>query len=85
MRKERQRQGRDFPPENVTAGAELSVEGNYNQIDGIIGNAPPKDDSEAKKTIQEKLEYYNKIAELNALTVDERCPADGYDPPERSF
>lgn len=29
-------------PENYLAAAEMSVEGNYNQIDGIINNEPPK-------------------------------------------
>ena len=29
-------------PENHVAAAELSMEGNYKQIDGIINNEPPK-------------------------------------------
>ena len=43
----RQRQGRDFSlldEVNHLRNAEHSIEGNYNQIDGILGNAPPKDD-----------------------------------------
>lgn len=28
-------------PENYLAAAEMSAEGNYNQIDGIINNEPP--------------------------------------------
>ena len=77
----RQRQGRDFTlleEVNHLRNAELSVEGNYNNIDGIIGNAPPKDDYEAK-TLLEQLEYSKAIAEHNAVLVD------GDEPPhERS-
>ena len=75
----RQRQGRDFTlleEINHLRNAELCVEGNYNNIDGIIGNAPPKDDYE-EKTLLEQLEYNKAVAERNA------APVDGYEPQER--
>lgn len=73
----RQRQGRDFSIINHLRTAEMSVEGNYNNIDGIIGNAPSKDDSEEKKSLLDKLDYYKIEAERNA------APVDGSEPPER--
>ena len=73
----RQRQGQDFPDKNHLRAAEMSLEDDYNNIDGIIGNNDPKDDSEKKKTLHERLEYFKKIAEFNAV------PADGGKPPER--
>jgi hypothetical protein len=91
----RQRQGRDFSlldEINHLRNAEMSVEGNYNQIDGILGNAPPKpgfprnevswggsDDFEAK-TMLEQLEYYKAQAERNAASVDGKEPS-----PERGL
>jgi hypothetical protein len=74
----RQRQGRDFTlleEVNYLRNAELSVEGNYNNIDGIIGNAPPKDDSEQKKTLLEQVEQYKAELERNS------APIDGDEPP----
>ena len=73
----RQRQGQDFSILNYLANAEMSIEGNYNSIDGIIGNAPPKDDSEIKKSLLEQLEQHKTEAERNAV------PIDGREPPER--
>ena len=73
----RQRQGRDFADNNHLRAAEMSVEGNYNNIDGIIGNNDPKDNGDKRKTLQDRLEYYKKIAERNAV------PTDGSEPPER--
>jgi len=73
----RQRQGQDFSILNYLANAEMSVEGNYNNIDGIIGNAPPKDDSEIKKSLLEQLEQHKTEAERNVV------PIDGREPPER--
>jgi hypothetical protein len=73
----RQRQGRDFPlleEVNYLRSAELSVVGNYNNIDGVLGNAPLKDNYEAK-TLLEQLEYNKTITELNII------PVDGGDPP----
>ena len=73
----RQRQGRDFTlleEVNYLKNAELSVEGNYNNIDGIIGNTPPKHDYEAK-TLLEQIEYNNAVSERNAV------PVDGDEPP----
>ena len=75
----RQRQGRDFTlleEINHLRNAELCVEGNYNNIDGIIGNAPPKDNYE-EKTLLEQLEYNKAVAERNA------APVDGHEPKER--
>jgi len=73
----RQRQGRDFF--NHLASAEMSVEGNYNNIDGIIGNAPPKDDSAQKRDFLNRLDYFKAEAERNA------APIDGHEPaPERT-
>ena len=33
---------REVKPENYLAAAEMSMEGNYNQIDGVINNEAPK-------------------------------------------
>ena len=73
----RQRQGRDFSITNHLAAVEMSVEGNYNNIDGIIGNNDPKDDSEKKKSLLEQLEQSKHEAERNAI------PVDGHEPYER--
>ena len=73
----RQRQGRDFSILNYLAGAEMSAEGNYNNIDGIIGNNDPKDDSEKKKSLLDQLEQCKAEAERNAV------PVDGHEPKER--
>jgi len=73
----RQRQGRDFSDNNHLRTAEMSVEGNYNNIDGIIGNNDPKDDTDKKKTLHDRLEYFKKIAEQNA------APVDGNEPQEK--
>jgi len=73
----RQRQGRDFSVLNHLANAEMSAEGNYNNIDGIIGNNDPKDDTEKKKSLLEQLEQCKAEAERNA------APTDGHEPPER--
>lgn len=82
----RQRQGRDFSllsELNHLKNAELTVEGNYNNIDGIIGNAPPKDDSGAK-TLLEQLEYYKTVSERNAVPVDGAEPQPERVAPERT-
>jgi len=82
----RQRQGRDFTlleEVNYLRNAELSVEGNYNNIDGIIGNSPPKDDYEAK-TLLEQIEYNKAIAERNAAPVDGDEPPQERTAPERT-
>jgi hypothetical protein len=68
----RQRQGRDFF--NHLASAEMSVEGNYNNIDGIVGNAPPKDDGEEKRDFLNRLDYFKTEAERNS------APVDGHEP-----
>ena len=73
----RQRQGRDFSILNYLRDAEMSAEGNYNNIDGIIGNNDPKDDTEKKKSLLEHLEQCKAEAERNA------APIDGHEPPER--
>jgi len=73
----RQRQGRDFPPRNDLQSAEMSIEGNYNNIDGIIGNNDPKDDGEKKRSLLEQLEVCKAEAERNAV------PVDGFEPRER--
>ena len=73
----RQRQGRDFSVINHLRNAEMSTEGNYNNIDGIIGNNDPKDDTEGKKTLLNRLEHYKAEAERNA------APVDGKEPPEK--
>ena len=73
----RQRQGRDFSIINYLASAEMSAEGNYNNIDGIIGNNDPRDDSEKKKSLLEHLEQCKAEAERNAV------PVDGHEPQER--
>lgn len=71
----RQRQGRDFSLHNYLQNAEMSVEGNYNNIDGIINGSPKED--ETQKTLLERLEQYKVEAERNAV------PVDGHEPPER--
>ena len=68
----RQRQGRDFF--NHLAGAEMDTEGNYNNIDGIIGNAPPKDNEIEKQDFLNRLDHFKAEAEKNAE------PIDGYEP-----
>jgi hypothetical protein len=68
----RQRQGRDFF--NHLANAEMSVEANFNNIDGIVGNAPPKDDSEEKRNFLDRLDYFKAEAERAAV------PIDGHEP-----
>ena len=73
----RQRQGRDFSILNHLAAAEMSAEGNYNNIDGIIGNNIPKGDLEKKKSLLERLEQCKADAERNAT------PVDGHEPQER--
>ena len=73
----RQRQGRGFSILGYLRNAEMSVEGNYNNIDGIIGNSDAKDDSEKKKSLLGQLEQCKAEVERNAV------PIDGYEPPER--
>jgi hypothetical protein len=73
----RQRQGRDFSILNDLAAAEMSIEANYNNIDGIIGNGDSRDDYDRKKTMLEQLEYLQAVAERNA------APIDGNEPQER--
>lgn len=68
----RQRQGRDFF--NHLASAEMSVEGNYNNIDGIIGNNTPKDDSDERCDFLNRIERFKEEAERNAT------PIDGHEP-----
>ena len=70
----RQRQGRDFSNPNYLANAEMGIEGNYNNIDGIIGNNDPKDDTEKKQSLLNKLEQYKSEAERNAILVDDYEP-----------
>jgi hypothetical protein len=72
----RQRQGRDFSILNALAAAEMSIEGNCNNIDGIIGNNDMRDDTGKKKTMLEQLEYFQTVAERNA------APVDGLEPPK---
>ena len=67
----RQRQGRDFSIHNYLRTAEMSIEGNYNSIDGII------DDSDQKKSIIDRLDYFKSETERNS------APVDGHEPPER--
>ena len=74
----RQRQGRDFF--NHLTAAEMSVEGNYNNIDGIIGNADPKDDGEKNRDFLNRIERFKEEAERNTVPVDGGEPA-----PERSL
>ena len=71
----RQRQGRDFSVQNYLRNAEMGVEGNYNNIDGIIGNAPSKDDAGGKASMLDRLEHYKKVSERNS------APVDGHEPP----
>ena len=75
----RQRQGRDFSILNALAAAEMGVEANYNNIDGVIGNGDKRDDYDQKKTMLEQLEYFQAVAERNAV------PVDGKEPQERGF
>lgn len=82
----RQRQGRDFTlleEINHLRNAELSIEGNYNNIDGIIGNAPLKDDYEAK-TLLEQLEYNKAVSGRSATPVDGNEPPPEHPTPERT-
>ena len=54
-------------PENHLAAAEMSMEGNYNQIDGIINNEPPK------PSVRETLNQYKEDAGKN-LDAPEKPP-----------
>ena len=49
--------------ENYLASAEMDEEENYNQIDGIINNTPPPDDS---PSIRESLRRFQAEATQNA-------------------
>ena len=69
----RQRQGRGFSILGYLRNAEMSVEGNYNNIDGIIGNSDPKDDSEKKKSLLDQLEQFKDEAERNAAPTGGRA------------
>ncbi len=71
----RQRQGRDFSIRNHLRAAEMSAEGNYNNIDGIVGNNIPRDGGDQDKSLRQMLEHYKKEAERNA------APVDGNEPP----
>ncbi|MDR1537739.1 MAG: DUF4316 domain-containing protein [Clostridiales bacterium] len=76
----RQRQGKDFSIFNCLRNAEMSVEGNYNQIYGIINNTPKDDNDTKKQSMLERLEQFNQEAERNA------SPVDGHEPvPERGM
>jgi hypothetical protein len=82
----RQRQGRDFSlleEINCLRNAELIVEGTYNNIDGVLGNAPPKDDYEAT-TLLEQLEYNKAVSERNSVPVDGHEPPQERSAPERT-
>jgi hypothetical protein len=74
----RQRQGRDFSQTNYLQNAEMSLESNYNQIDGIINNTVTESEDK-KKSMLDKLEIYKQEAERNAV------PVDGFEPPERGI
>ena len=63
----RQRQGRDFSIRDALRYAEMSTEGNCNNIDGIIGNNDPKDDTEKKKSLFSLLEQCKTESERNAV------------------
>lgn len=79
--KHRQRQGRDFiTPDNPLRTAEMSLEGNYNMIDGILNNGTEKTTDERKKeSIMQRIEQYKAEAERNG------APVDGHEPPERTL
>ena len=79
----RQRQGRDFSVLNYLRNAEMSTEGNYNNIDGIVGNCDPKDDGEKKKSLLEHLERCRAEAERNVTPVDGHEPAQDASAHER--
>ncbi|MCL2853589.1 MAG: DUF4316 domain-containing protein [Defluviitaleaceae bacterium] len=68
------RQGRDFPIHNHLRTVEMSVEGNYNNIDGIIGNNDPKDGTEKRKPLLERLEQCKEKAKRNAARDDGNKP-----------
>jgi hypothetical protein len=71
----RQRQGRDFS--SHLRSVEMSMEANYNNIDGILGNSDPKDGGEKSKSLLENLERLKKEAERNAAPIDGREPNMG--------
>jgi hypothetical protein len=64
---------RDFLLNNHLRNAEMTVEDNYNNIDGIIGNAPEKNNAEQSKTLIDRLEYFKAIAEENANDHKQPC------------
>lgn len=71
----RQRQGRDFSITGYLRSAEMSTESNYNNINDVLGDNDPKDDTEKKKSIHEQMEQYKAEAERNSV------PIDGHEPP----
>lgn len=74
----RQRQGRDFiEPENPLKSAEMALEANCNQIDGILNNGA--DDDQKKESIFKRLEL------LKAKHPQTPSPVDGHEPPERGL
>lgn len=93
----RQRQGRDFPaPGNYLKNAEMSVEGNYNMLDGLINNTgPARDDLTDGQTYdemrnlapeslpEEKQSVLERLRE-QAKTIGtdtDHSPVDGHEPP----
>jgi len=51
--RKRQRQGFPLPDSNYLRNAEMDLEGNYNQIDGIINNQKPRNDLTDGQTHEE--------------------------------
>lgn len=74
----RQRQGRDFIElENPLKNAEMALESNCNQIDGILNNGA--DDDQKKESIFKRLE------EIKSKYPRSAEPVDGHEPPERGL
>jgi hypothetical protein len=74
----RQRQGRDFSIINHLRSAEMSLEANFNQIDGLINNEITEQTEERKKkSLLGQMERFKADAERNL------APVDGHEPPER--
>jgi len=67
-----EKQGQNPPADNHLSTAEMAIEDNYNNIDGIIGNAPKKDSTEEHKSLNDRLEHFKTIADQNAIPPEDQ-------------
>lgn len=72
--------GRDARTENYLAAAEMSEEENYNQIDGIMNNTPPK--PSVREALRRHMDETERLAEAERVkeTEQERTRRTQTDP-----